>query len=442
MCKCVYAAFRLVLVVGLFYFFEMGTAQAQPELSSSESSQIPDGIEWKEVATAAQVKVLELLSAHTKSNYQRITTWSADYSVHSEEYWSPSFVSNSFRDRLPKESTAALIREAIATVRVSIEMASGRIFREYDTKTFRLLTTDNRRSIVIPGVQPIDNRSIVTSTEYVYFTPKFPPMTYAVLPDHPDAQQKRAARRFPRERAKGRESADLMDPRFFFHCSSPAMSWEELDMYASFLLGKEGMEKQKDLQQRFRIEEGDVDGEKAWYRIQLVISFPDDEVNVVTSIWSLSAGFNPVRLTFVEKSDVGETIMKERSWKWKKVNDIFVPSFVSERAHPREPGGIDTFKRVVELKECTLNKPLDKNQFDYTALGLGSGDLILDEIEKSVFVMRDGQPTRLAGFNEPYNLSQSLVRERTWSWLVSANVAVIVLVLVLAWRRRFKRTLT
>ena len=213
-----YTAISLSLLINLCSVVEPEDGHAQEEPGSSVPDKSPSDLVWNEVTPTARVGVLELLSAHTQSNYQRITTWIASYSVHSEMYLSPSFVKNAAADRLPKESTPALIQETQSTFKIAIQMDSGSVFREHDTTRLRLLTTDSRQSIVIPGVSPVDNRSIVTSKEYIYFTPKFPPMSYAVLPDHPEAQNKRAAHRRPPEEARGREFAELLDPRLEWHC--------------------------------------------------------------------------------------------------------------------------------------------------------------------------------------------------------------------------------
>lgn len=417
--------------------FQPQAGHAQDERAAPASRAIPSGLVWKEVASSAQVQILERLSAQTRSNYERIATWAATYSVHVETYLSPAFVKDAFAGRLPKDSTSALVQESEYSYKFAIQMETGSIFREQDTTRFRLLTTDSRKPMTIPRVQPVDNRSIVTAKKYVYFAPKEPRATYSVLPDHPEAQNKRAAHRVPLKKVRHNERGELMDPRVFFHCSTPSMSWMELDMYISALNGKDGAEKQRMAEERLKIAKATNAG-SPWYRIQLVITFPNARDVLVTSVWSPLAGYNPVSLMFTARSQATGVARRSVSWQWKRVAGIFVPEFVREVLHPEKPGNIDTYKRIVKLKECSLNKPLDPKQFTYAALGLGEGDLVLDEVEKNVYIMHNGEPQRLAGFHEPYVAPQLSARKTTWFWPIVANV-VFVIMLFLAYLARRRR---
>lgn len=424
----------LSLLIGLCAFARPQVGRAQQERDSASPGQVPGDLDWRELKASANVGVLELLSAQTRTNYERINTWTATYAIHSEQYLSPAFVAD-FGKRLPAGSTAALTQEFEILFKVAIDMNSGSVYRESDTTKFRLLTTDARKPVHIPGVSPVDNRSIVTSEHYVYFAPKDPPATYSVLPDHPEAQNKRRARRVSTDEAQAKHHADLMDPRLFFRCSTLSMFWEELDMYVPSIQGKDGAEKQRLAGERLRIDEAAHAG-STWYRIRVLITFPDGRVDTVTSIWSPEAGFNPVSLTFTAKGEDPPRVTKSLVWQWKSVDGIFVPAVVSEVWRPAELGGLNSYKRTAVLKECSLNTPLHPDQFQYAALGLGSGDLIQDEIEQAMFVMgANGRPKRLAAFHQPY-VPRSSGRENAWFWLIAAGIGLVALVVAFAWYRR------
>lgn len=176
-----------------------------------------------------------------------------------------------------------------------------------------------------------------------------------------------------------------------------------------------------------------------WYRLRIPLTFPDGAVTILTSVWSPLAGFNPVSVTFSKGERPGGAVTKSVSWEWKKVDDIFVPAVVREWWHPDVPGDVDTYNRTVELQECVLNEPLDPKQFEYAALGLTQGDLVLDDVERTVLIMEGGKPVRLAAYNEPY-VSDSARRARRVRWIVIANVAVVAVAALIIVIRRRRRT--
>ena len=53
-----------------------------------------------------------------------------------------------------------------------------------------------------------------------------------------------------------------------------------------------------------------------------------------------------------------------------------------------------------KLKECALNGPLDVHQFDERGMGLADGDIILNHLERVAYIVKNGEPTKLANFGE------------------------------------------
>ncbi|HLN26335.1 MAG TPA: hypothetical protein VK395_01170 [Gemmataceae bacterium] len=404
-------------------------------------AQVPADLAWHKVQPSARSQILELLSVQTRANYERIETLQASYSVHHEDYLSRDFVKEAFGARLPKDSSPALIREIEVNQKVAIDMESGRVFRERETKRFRLLTTTSRKPVIMPGVGDADDgRSIVTSEDYTFFNPKQPPATSVVAGDNPKAQNKRMAHRLAPEKARGREYSGLLDPRTFYRCASNQKSWEELQMYLSTLKGEKGADQQQKVQ-KLEIDEAEQAG-SIWYRLRLPITSPDGKFTTWTSVWSPLAGYNPVSLIFSKGENAGGPITKSISWEWKQVDGIFFPAVIHEVWHPDGlPDNVDTLNEVITLKECSLNSPLPSNQFSYGALGLKTGDLILDDMESTVFIVNDaGIPVRLAGYNEEY-VAPALARRTKFGWLLAVNaagIAIALLVVVLIRRRRRK----
>jgi len=335
----------------------------------------------------------------TRGNYERIRTFQASYVVHNETYSSAKSVTAAYGSRLPKDSTPALIDHSEWTFKVAIDMESGKVFRQKDTTRFLQLTTNSREPVDIPFVRPADLRSIVTSEDYKYFAPKDPPATNKVVVNQPGGHNKRYARRVDVEKARNRDHGDLIDPRDFYRCSSHQMSWEEIQFNLSLLKGDKGAELQQKLANLLKVDQAEYEG-GTWYRLRMMTN----SGATYTSVWSPLAGFNPVSQTVSRGDKAREMITNSKSWKWKKIDGIFVPEEVHEVWHPKNiPENVDTLNRTITLKECMLNAPLAPNQFDYSALGLKPGDLVLDDIEQTAFIIdSDGQPTRLAAYNEEY----------------------------------------
>jgi hypothetical protein len=400
---------------------------------------IPVDLVWRKVDPSGRTAILEFLMTQTRGNYERIRTLQASYEVQQEQYLSPAFVKDGYGSRLPKDSSPDLINESKRTLTVVIDMESGAIFRQVDTNLFRLLTTDTRKPVIVPNVQLVDNRSIVTSADYKSFDPKRPPATHKVVANQPKGQNKRYASRVPAEKSRNREYGDLIDPRDFFCCSSNQKSWDEIQTTLSALKGDKGAEQQQ-IASMLEIDQADQEGRK-WYRLRLPVSSKDGTLVIFTSIWSPSAGFNPVSQTVSIRNNTGEAITQTKSWKWKEMDGIFVPAVVHEVWHPKDtPHNVDTLNRTVTLKKCVLSAPLAPNQFDYTALGLKSGDLILDDIEQTIFIMDEsGQPTRLAAYNEEYVPEVASAKRSNWRLVIGSIASVIAIALAgVILRRRWR----
>jgi hypothetical protein len=48
-----------------------------------------------------------------------------------------------------------------------------------------------------------------------------------------------------------------------------------------------------------------------------------------------------------------------------------------------------------------LNQPIPPAQFSFSALGLGDGDLIMNNIEKVAYQFTSGKPIRFSAYGEP-----------------------------------------
>jgi len=421
---------RLVIVVWLTLIFcgifDAALANDREPLSL-KAAQIPDNITWHTVAPSARAAILEFLMIQSRGNYEKIRSLQASYEVLIEHYVSPDYV-KSFGSRVPRDISQELIAHFEKTLRVAIDMESNSIFRQYNTTRFQLLTTDSKKPVVIPDVWPVDNCSIVTTKDYKYFNPKMSPATHAVVMNHPKGKNKRFAFRVPAEQAHNQEYGDLIDPRNFYCCARTQKAWEELQVYLTVLKGEKGFEQQQKADQ-LKIDQADYKG-NTWYRLSLPVASKDGSTITFTSIWSSLAGFNPVNLSVLRRDNIREAIIRTKLWKWATVDGIFIPVFFHESWVTDISNNMHTYNLTVTQKKCVLNAPLDPKQFDYSALGLKNGDLILDDIEQTAYIIdENGQVKHLAAYNEKYVPGLLPAKRLRWLLILSGIVAVIVIML-------------
>jgi len=64
------------------------------------------------------------------------------------------------------------------------------------------------------------------------------------------------------------------------------------------------------------------------------------------------------------------------------------------------PGGGLSNEQQTALKDCALNQPLNPGQFDYRGLDLKDGDLILNQMERVAYIIKNGEKVKLANFGD------------------------------------------
>ncbi|MGC8644269.1 MAG: hypothetical protein ACP5XB_30785, partial [Isosphaeraceae bacterium] len=139
------------------------------------------------------------------------------------------------------------------------------------------------------------------------------------------------------------------------------------------------------------------------------------------------AGFNPVSLAVAMESGGRGFTSNTTDWRWREVGGIFVPALVEEAAYDRDLGGLRSYLRIAELKECSLNKPIPADTFTLKALGLEDGDLLADETDQTVYVVDSNGGTRkLAKFNEVY-VPPDKRKTAALRWALSLSALVLLM---------------
>ena len=430
------------------YFFVVASiggfvlpAAAEQAMDQAPATRVfdEDDINWSRIDPQQVADVLQMLADQARGNHERIRTWQGKYRVSMQEPLSKEYVESWPRGSLGGESASALTRHSRFTIRFAVDYASDSIFRSKETVSTRLFRQDSKQEVTVRGGTPVDNNSAVTPAHYIYVSPKTVRPNLGVLPEHPEAQNNRAAFRESIEAAKKQGFGDLMDPRDFFGFTRRDYTYgDQLLLYASNRRGDHGEEEKNRVWDLLELYQTERDG-KILYR--LVSKMVGPQPTYAVSVWNSAVGFNPLGMILAKQKNGEEPIQEVRT-EWKSVEDIFVPKDVTHIAYGE--GGKVRYKRTATLEDCVLNQPLDPHQFDYQGLGLKDGELIIDKIENTVYVMKQGEPVKLANFGDAYvppiseRLGERMPSIR--SLMIIATLAVIAVLLILIRRRRVAET--
>ncbi len=369
---------------------------AQPE-APPETGPPPQDLTWTDIPPAERLRVLEQLAAQSRGNYEKVKTWQGIYSYVLRQYLDERFVAETLPGARPAPAgkVEPLMQEFDSVMTFAIDIGADAIYRDLETSRMRFLRVGTDEEVKIPNVGPADHRSIVTPEVYLVFNPK-ERSTSGFLPDHPEAQRKRRAERFPVREARSREGGTL-DPRAFFKFDPGNSFWTGLELYARAFRGDLGAEQKDVVERRLKVGQADGPGGR-WYRDQMGFTNPGGSMLWVTTLWSPQAGYNPVRMVRTLDRPDGKPESKIE-WRWKVIDGVYVPSTIKESVY-RTPGGELSKEQLTRLKECALNRPLGPHQFDERGLGLSDGDLILNHLERVAYIIKGGEPVKLANFGD------------------------------------------
>jgi hypothetical protein len=385
---------------------------------------------WREVPLSARLAILRLLEEQTKGNYERIITWKGAYRVQAQQHLSKEAVKMNVAPMVRSNPRGEQRRPASPLVQsfnyvqlFAIDISTGSVYRARDTVNLKWL--DDSREWKIPSAVPIEERSIVTSEEYIHFPPKTVWPEFEAVAGFPRAQYKHAAFRDAPEKAANKHFGDLMDPRCFFGLDSGAKFWEGLNLVIQGLQeGRAGV---------LSVYEA-VDSRRPCYRIVRELQGPGGaSKRYLTSVWDSEQGFNAVSLT-ASRDASGKELVTRRNWSWVRSGGVYVPAGVDEALYDARSGRL-TYHREVKLEQSAVNEPLDPAQFTYKALGLRDDDLVMDRIENVCYVMHDGNLVKVADFGDKYKPG---IGKGSWLPIVlcSVTIAFLAAIVLFSWRRR------
>lgn len=411
----------------------------EPPGTSASIDKTGDAIptDWDVLSSSVTVDVLRALADQTRGNYEKIRTWKGSYDVRLYQHLPREVIVSELDAHIGDVRT--LRQEFEYVLEFAVDSSTDRLFWNKKTREMQFFKAGSNEIVTVADVASPDGRYVSTPEYYLEFSPDERWPSFSFLPEHPEAQGKRAAFRRPGEVAEDR-SGDLFDPRDFFGFSRVQKFWEELELCRAALSGEAGADQKALAQQRVAVY-GSDSSRGTWYRLVIQLDAPvKDGRFYFTTIWSPLVGYNPVRSTVTE-DPVGDRPRTWVQWEWKQVDNVYVPAFYRQTTWLEEADTPQTEKELT-LRECSPNAALPPEQFNYSGLGMQDGDLVVDKIEKVVYIMEDGDPQELASFGEKYvppAVTGKGVSGAQW-WLVAGNIVVFITLLVFFLWRRQRRT--
>jgi hypothetical protein len=275
----------------------------------------------------------------------------------------------------------------------AIDMAAGVIYRDRRPIGAVCVEEGTDATVDMPASRKPETRTIVDKEGSIEFRPD-ERATYPLLPPLAEARDRRIAYR--RDRVAADDSrGSLVDPRTFLRMfDKNEIVAVNPQRVANALRSGKG-DKWREL-----VEEGSClihadapDGR--WYAFQQRLPRADGSWMWMTIFWSPRAGLNPVGFVATLGRPDGE-IQRKYEWSWKMIDGIHVPLIVREF-----PAGVTSIDREARLVDCVLNRPLDPHQFDHRGLGMRDGDLIIDEVKRVGYILRDGETVKLGDLVDP-----------------------------------------
>ena len=415
-------------------FLNSGFAQEERERASSGEAFLAVPDDWEEVASSARITVLNMIADQTQGNYEKLRTWKGVYGVRLRQLVSTESMPQA-RAALGKPSP--LWQEFDFTMPFAIDIASESIYRAKETSEMRWVRPGSNEIVTIPNTHPLDERSVVTNEHYLHLDPKVVWPGFFSVQDVPEAQNKRAAFRDTHEFADRLTDGDLMDPRSFFGVSKNGRFDQVAGGLSGMMRGEFGDELKGKSDAGVAVYQAEgPDG--VWYRLVETVKDGPPYTRHMTMIFSPEAGWNAVLYTLGEDIE-GERAVRAVRWEWKAFDDVYVPVHVKDLRY-RKAGADLYFDREVELQECVVNGPLEPSQFSYQGLGMKDGELVMDNITQACYILENGQPRKLADFDEQHLAPEEpLLARPLGRWFLTAISVVAMMVVVLYLRARRAR---
>lgn len=407
----------LLLLTGSMSY---GVRDVEAGIPEAAPTALPTDLIWSDLPPDQRQGVLALVSQQCKANYERIHTWAGKYNVAVEQTMTEQQAEGALANQLPP-STIYPIRQRFSHVlSFSADLTTASLsLDQHDTK-MEILGARSDKPLKTKNLKPTEGRSILTSEHYVHFNRKdiYPGFLVAT---HPETMNKHAAFRYPSSQGRTQDLGDTQDPTSFFGTGFGTKIWTRFVAEENALAQSTPEQTATINRQELKISKSSRQG-VTWFRHQAIYRDKQNNGSLVTTIFASNAGFNPVSEIYQRNG----LQVKSRLWAWKKFSDVFIPSAVDEWISTSEDGSC-YYKRSSLLADAQINQPLGPNTFDYIGLGLQNGDIVMDDINKCILVMKHGQVSELVKYNAQASaLPSPSMFSNPQTLLILLNVLILI----------------
>jgi hypothetical protein len=172
-----------------------------------------------------------------------------------------------------------------------------------------------------------------------------------------------------------------------------------------------------------------------WFLAEIIIPQNSSTEMIFKTYWRPERIFLPVHHTVIQKrNDNTELTRGLTQIEWLEYNATFFPKKAYSTTY-YDTGKL-SYRRYMTLNNLLVNEVLASDQFSFSALGLENGDLLLDEIQQTVFTIQNDQPVYLAKFHEKYQTPRERNTNRVRIAIMLLGFVLIAIGIYLRIRRK------
>jgi hypothetical protein len=375
----------------------------------SENQIVDIPTSWEAIPQSEVIPLLKMLRNTSESTVSKINTISGTFAVEYQQGMWDDFV--------PEES--GVVRHKDYTLQICVDRKQQKSF--YAEQTSRDEYIAGGRVVTPDNVRIVDHRSIFTDEDCIYTPIPFSrtvATTIVELPGFPELTDEKLAWRVSPEWS----FTDSFDPVEYYDFSN---RWRITDHMIESLEGKHG-EDQKNYTTGYMslFQSTDAQGKK-WIRYHQRFKSSEDpskdrEINV---FWKEESEFHPVCRVSTSPSNVVFYILQVQ---WKLVDGLYYP-VESQYVTYNDDGSVNNARKM-KANDLAINKPIGKDQFSLSALGLVNGDYLVDRIDQKVFTIKKNKPVFLANFGEEYKYSPPVAHIPWYRWVMIGLGIVLILI--------------